>query len=298
MTARLQKVDPGAPPGQAPAMSERVSLGGKTLFITGATRGIGLAIALRAARDGAHIAVVGKTQTPHPDLPGTLDSACADIEAAGGQAIPLLCDVRDEAQVERAVATTVSHFGGIDVLVNNASAIFLAGTVDTPMKRFDLMQQVNVRGTYLSGQKCIPHLARAQNPHILTLSPPLDFRTEHFAPHLAYSLAKFGMSLCALAWAEELRPLGIAANCLWPRTVIDTAAVRNLLGGASVAQHARKADIVADAAFEILSRKAADFSGHFAIDEEILRESGVTNFESYAVTPGAELMTDLFLPKD
>lgn len=277
-------------------MSQRFSLHQKTLFITGATRGIGLAIALAAARHGARIAVIGKTQTPHPRLPGTLDSACEAIRAAGGEALPLLCDIRDEDQVERAVQATVEHFGGIDILVNNASAIYLASTVDTPMKRFDLMHQVNGRGTYLCGQKCIPHLARSENAHILTLSPPLDFRAEHFAPHLAYSLAKYAMSLCTLAWAEELRSQNIAANCLWPRTIIATSAVQNLLGGEEAVARARKADIVADAAVEIFQRDAQSFTGQFVLDEDILRETGVTDFEHYAVQPGAELQDDLFLP--
>lgn len=279
-------------------MSTRVPLRGKTLFITGATRGIGLAIALRAAREGANIAVVGKSKDPHPELPGTLDTACAEIEAAGGRAIPLQCDVRHEEQVEAAVAETVRHFGGLDVLVNNASAIFLAGTVETPMKRFDLMHQVNTRGTYLCGQKCIPHLARSSNPHILTLSPPPEPKAEYFSPHLAYSLAKFGMSFCTLAWAQELAQLGIAANCLWPRTVIDTSAVRNLLGGDPVAERARKPSIVADAAFEILTRSSREFTGQFVTDTQILSEAGVTDWDQYAVTPGAPLLSDFFLPEE
>jgi len=279
-------------------MTTSIPLKGKTLFITGATRGIGLSIALRAAREGARIAVVGKTRDPRPDLPGTLETACAEIEACGGEALPLQCDVRNEEDVERAVEATVSRFGGIDVLVNNASAIFLAGTVGTPMKRFDLMHQVNTRGTYVCGQKCIPHLARSDNPHILTLSPPPDLRPEYFSGHLAYSLAKFGMSLCTLAWATELAPLGIASNCLWPKTIIDTAAVRNLLGGSAVAARGRHPTIVADAAFEILSKPAARFTGQFLIDEEVLRGAGITDFEAYSVTPGATLVPDLFLPQD
>ncbi|HSC88144.1 MAG TPA: NAD(P)-dependent oxidoreductase [Polyangiaceae bacterium] len=278
-------------------MSERHTLRGKSLFISGATRGIGLAIACRAAREGASIAVVGKTVEPRPELPGTLDEACHEIERLGGRALPLACDIRDEAQVESAVARAVAEFGGLDVLVNNASAIFLAGTVDTPMKRFDLMHAVNVRGTYVCGQKCIPHLARSSNPHILTLAPPIDMRPEYFAPHLGYSLAKFGMSLCTLGWARELAPLGIAANCLWPRTAIDTAAVRNLLGGAELAARSRKPSIVADAAFEILSRGSREQTGQFLLDEDVLRQAGVSNFDTYAVTPGAELAADFFLPE-
>jgi len=274
------------------------SLAGRTLFITGATRGIGLAIALRAAKDGANIALLGKTVEPHPTLPGTLDSAAEAVKAAGGQALPIVCDIRSEEQVEAAVARTLERFSGIDVLVNNASAIHLASTTATPMKRFDLMHQVNARGTYLCGQKCIPHLARGQNPHILTLSPPLDLSPDYFGPHLGYSLAKFGMSLCTLGWGHELAPLGIAASSLWPRTIIDTAAVRNLLGGQDAARRGRRPEIVADAAHAILTRPSAGGGGRFLIDEEVLREAGVVNFEPYAVEPGAELLPDLFLPAE
>ncbi len=271
------------------------SLQNKTLFITGATRGIGLSIAKRAARDGANLVLIGKTVDPHPSLPGTLAEAAHAVVQAGGQALPIPCDIRSEEQVERAVAQAIARFSGIDILVNNASAISLTDTQTTTMKRFDLMHQVNARGTYLCGQKCLPYLEKAQNPHILTLSPPLDLRPEFFAPHLAYSLAKFGMSLCTLAWAEELRTRGIAANSLWPRTVIDTAAVRNLLGGETTARRARTPEIVADAAHEILTRPAQEFSGNFALDEDILREAGVTDLTRYQVDPSAELLSDLFL---
>lgn len=267
----------------------------KVLFITGATRGIGLAIAERAARDGARVAVVGKTVEPHPKLPGTVASACEAIERAGGRALPCICDIRFEEQVGAAVEATVKEFGGIDILVNNASAIFLAGTQQTPMKRFDLMHQVNARGTFLCSQACLPWLEKADNPHILTLSPPLDLKPNYFAPHLAYSLAKFGMSLCVLGLSQELRPRKIAVNALWPRTVIATSAVRNLLGGDAVAARARLPTIVADAAYHVLTRPAAELTGQFLIDEDVLREAGITNLEAYAVTPGAELLPDLFV---
>lgn len=271
------------------------SLEGKTLFITGATRGIGLAIGRRAARDGANIVVLGKTQDPHPKLEGTVSSAVAEIEACGGRALGVVCDIREESQVEDAVAQAVKTFGGIDILINNASAIFLADTEKTSMKRYDLMHQVNARGTFLCGQKCIPHLKKSSHGRILTLSPPLTLAPEYFGPHVAYSMAKFGMSLCTLGWAEELKAYSVGVNSLWPRTIIDTAAVRNLLGGAGVAERGRSPEIVADAAYEILLRSAT-YTGQFAIDDEVLKEAGVTDFEKYAVTPGAELLTDLFLP--
>jgi len=273
-----------------------MTLRGKTLLITGGTRGIGLAIALRAARDGAGVAILGKTAEPHPKLPGTVFSAAAEVEAAGGRALAIVGDVRSEASVLDAVARTVAAFGGLDILVNNASAIALTGTLDTELRRYDLMHQVNARGTFLCSKACVPHLKRAGNPHILTLSPPLDLRPKWFAPHPAYTMAKFGMSLCTLAMAEEFRPDGIAVNSLWPLTVIDTAAVRNLLGGEAMARACRRPEMVADAAHAILVRPARDCTGNFFIDEEVLRAEGVDDFTGYAVDPQAQLAADFFLP--
>lgn len=272
-----------------------MTLSGKTLFITGASRGIGRAIALRAARDGANVAVVGKTENPHPKLAGTVPDAVREIEQSGGRALACIADVRFEDQVLAAVEATVREFGGIDILVNNASAISLTPTPATEMKRFDLMHQVNVRGTFLCSKACLPSLARAKNPHILVMSPPLQLKPEYFAPHLAYTLSKFGMSLCVLGLARELAAQGIAVNALWPRTVIATAAVENLLGGAAVSAQARTPAIVADAAHALLTRNSREFTGNFCIDEDILREIGVQDFESYQVTPGASLLPDLFL---
>ena len=270
-------------------------LRGKTLFITGASRGIGLAIALRAARDGANVVVAAKTIEPHPKLPGTIHSAAAAIEAAGGRALAVPVDVRDEAQIHAAVDAAVAAFGGIDILVNNASAISLTGTAQTPMRRFDLMHAVNTRGTFAATQACLPHLSRAANPHVLMLSPPLSLEPRHFAPHLAYTLSKFGMSLCVLGLAAELAPAGIAVNALWPRTTIATAAVRNLLGGDEAVRGSRTADIVADAAHVVFTRPARATTGQFFIDEDLLRETGVTDFSRYAVDPSAPLLPDLFL---
>jgi citronellol/citronellal dehydrogenase len=270
------------------------TLKGKTLFITGASRGIGLAIALRAARDGANVAVVAKTAEPHPRLPGTVHTACEEIEKAGGRALACITDIRQDAQVDAAVHQTIERFGGIDILVNNASAIHLTTTGSTPMKRFDLMHQVNVRGTYLCTAACLPHLRRAANPHVLTLSPPLNVEARWFAPHVAYSLAKFGMSLCVLGHAEELRPDGIAVNALWPKTVIATAAVQNLGGDDSV-NRSRKPEIMADAAHAILTRPSREFSGNFCIDEDVLRAAGIANFDQYGFVPGAHLLPDFFL---
>lgn len=272
------------------------NLRGKTLLISGATRGIGLAIALRAARDGANVVVLGKTKEPHPKLPGTVDSACAEIEQAGGQALGIVCDIRDESQVENAVSAAVARFSGIDILVNNASAIQLTNTASTEMKRYDLMHQVNARGTFVCGQKCLPYLKRSSHAHILTLSPPLDLHPAYFKGHVAYSIAKFGMSLCTLGWAEEFKEFGIAANSLWPRTLIDTSAVRNLLGGPKIAAQGRSPSIVADAAYEIF-RRSPDFSGHFLIDDEVLTQAGCRDLEKYSVTPGAKLLPDLFVPE-
>ncbi|RLB52414.1 MAG: short chain dehydrogenase [Deltaproteobacteria bacterium] len=271
------------------------TLEGKTLFITGASRGIGKAIALRAARDGANIAIAAKTKEPHPKLDGTVYTAAEEIEAAGGKALPCIVDIRYEDQVEAAVAKTVETFGGIDILVNNASAIMLTGTTHTPMKRYDLMHDVNTRGTFLCGQKCIPHLAKADNPHILNLSPPLQMLEKWFAPHVAYTMAKYGMSLCVLGWAGELRDMGIAANTLWPRTTIDTAAVRNLLGGVELANRSRTPEIIADAAHVILTKPAKEFTGNFCIDDETLASVGVTDLSKYAVDPSQELAPDFFV---
>ena len=270
------------------------TLQGKTLFITGATRGIGKAIGLAAARDGANVVVAGKSNVPNPKLPGTIHSAAAEIEAAGGKALALELDVRDESAIPVAMSRAADRFGGIDVLVNNASAIFLAGTAATPAKRWDLMSQVNARGTFLCTQAALPFLGKAANPHVLMLSPPLDLQARWFAPHLAYTIAKFGMSLCVLGMAEEFRPLGIAVNALWPRTVIDTAAL-NLLGGAELARHARRPEIVADAARAILLRDARTATGNFYLDDEVLRAEGVQDLSGYAVVPGATLAPDLFV---
>ena len=267
----------------------------KTLFITGASRGIGKAIALRAAQDGANIVIAAKTAEPHPRLPGTIYTAAEEIVAAGGQALPLVVDIRHEDVVSDAVDKAVNHFGGIDILINNASAIFLAGTVETPMKRFDLMHQVNVRGTYLCSQQCIPHLKKAANPHILNLSPPLNMEARWFAPHVAYTMAKFGMSMCVLGMAEEFKPAGIAVNALWPRTTIATAAIKNLLGGDQVMKHSRKPEIIADAAHWILTRESSSTTGNFFIDDEVLAQAGVTNLDHYAVTPGVDLYPDFFV---
>ncbi len=274
-------------------MIER-SLRGKTLFISGASRGIGKAIALRAARDGANVAIAAKTIEPHPRLPGTIHTAAQEVEAAGGRALPLQVDIRDEAQVQAAVARTAEKFGGLDILVNNASAIHLAGTLDTPMKRFDLMFGINVRGTFACSQAAIPHLRGAANPHILNLSPPLNLDPRWFRDHCAYTMSKYGMSLCVLGMAAELAPEGIAVNALWPRTVIATAALA-MLGGVAPPEHCRRPEIVADAAHAVLCRPSRSTSGNFFLDEDVLREEGVTDFSGYAVQPGAPLLPDLFL---
>jgi citronellol/citronellal dehydrogenase len=270
------------------------SLRGRTVLVTGASRGIGKAIGLAVAREGANVVVAAKSSVPNPKLPGTIHTAAAEIEAAGGRALAVACDVRDDAQIAAAVRGAVDRFGGIDVLVNNASAIFLAGTAETPMKRFDLMHQVNVRGTFAVTQACLPWLLRAENPHVLVLSPPLSLAPRWFGAHLAYTLAKYGMSMCVLGLAEELRDRGVAVNALWPRTVIATSAL-NLLGGEALARRGRTPEIVADAAVAILRRDARACTGNFFLDEEVLRAEGVTDLSRYAVEPGAELATDLFL---
>ncbi|HEX7184868.1 MAG TPA: NAD(P)-dependent oxidoreductase [Thermoanaerobaculia bacterium] len=269
-------------------------LRGRTLFITGASRGIGKAIALRAAADGANVVIAAKTTEPHSKLPGTIYTAAEEIEQAGGKALPLPVDIRDEEQVQKAVEQAVQTFGGIDVLVNNASAINLTPTLQTPMKRFDLMWGVNARGTFACSQACIPYLRKSPNPHILTLSPPLNLDPKWFKNHVAYTISKYGMSLCVLGMAEEFRADGIAVNALWPRTVIATAALA-MLGGMAPPERCRKPEIVADAAHVLLTRDSRCCTGNFYIDEDVLREAGVTDFERYAVQPGGPLMPDLFL---
>jgi citronellol/citronellal dehydrogenase len=272
------------------------SLQGKTLFITGASRGIGLAIALRAAKDGANIAIAAKTTEPHPKLAGTIYTAAEAIEKAGGKALPIVVDVREEAVVEAAVQKTVETFGSLDILVNNASAISLTGTLETPMKRYDLMHQINTRGTYLCSQKCLPHLLKAQNPHILNLSPPLSMEERWFSPHVAYTMAKFGMSMCVLGMAGEFRKKGVAVNALWPRTAIDTDAM-NVITGPELRKKCRKVEIMADAAHVILTRPSRDCTGNFFIDDEVLRGAGLTDLARYRHPGTAEtdLIPDFFV---
>jgi citronellol/citronellal dehydrogenase len=269
-------------------------LRGKTLFITGASRGIGKAIALRAAADGANVVIAAKTAEEHPKLPGTIHSAAAEVEAAGGRALPLQVDIRDEEQVQRAVEQAAATFGGIDILVNNASAINLTPTLATAMKRFDLMWSVNARGTFACSQACIPYLKKAANPHILALSPPLNLDPKWFAPHVAYTISKYGMSLCVLGMAAELRGDGIAVNALWPRTVIATAALA-MLGESVKPENCRRPEIMADAAHAVLTRDSRTTTGNFFLDDEVLAEAGVTDLDRYAVKPGAWLQPDLFL---
>jgi len=273
-----------------------MTLAKKTLFITGASRGIGLAIALKAARDGANIAIAAKTVAPHPKLEGTIYSAAEQIEAEGGKALPIPCDVRDEEQVKSAIKQAAQRFGGIDIVVNNASAIQLTRTPETEMKRFDLMQQVNARATFMVSKYAIPYLENAKNPHILMLSPPLDMQEKWFAPHLAYTLSKFGMSLIVLGLAGELRDKKIAVNALWPRTTIATAAIKNLLGGDEMMRASRSPQIMADAAYAIFMKSAASFTGNFLIDDTFLTSEGVTNFEKYAMEAGVPLHPDFFVP--
>jgi citronellol/citronellal dehydrogenase len=268
-------------------------LKGKTLLITGASRGIGLAIALRAARDGANIVVAAKTVTPSPKLPGTIYAAAEAIEAAGGNALAVEVDIRDEGQVHAAVEKAAQHFGGIDILVNNASAISLTGTAETTLKRFDLMMGVNVRGTFVCSQACLPYLVRAANPQILTLSPPLNMQAKWFGAHVAYTMAKYGMSMCVLGMAEEFRPLGIGVNALWPRTIIATAALQVIPGAHP--ERGRTPEIVADAAHWILTQDSRSSTGNFFIDDEVLARAGVTDLSGYAMTPGEPLQMDFFL---
>ena len=269
-------------------------LQGKTLFITGGSRGIGLAIAKRAAADGANIVIAAKTSEPHPKLEGTIHTAAAEIEAAGGQALPVACDIRDDDAVQAAVEQGAGHFGGIDIVVNNASAIALLDTEQISMKLFDLMQQVNSRGTFLVSKTCLPWLKKAENPHILALSPPLNMLEKWFAPHVAYTMAKFGMSMCVLGMAGEFREQGIAVNALWPRTTIATAAVE-MLGGEELLMHSRKPEIMADAAYVILTKPSREFTGNFCIDDTVIEGEGISDLSAYSVSPGAELAPDFFV---
>jgi len=267
---------------------------GKTVFITGASRGIGKAIGLRLAREGANIVIAAKTAEPHPKLPGTIFTAAEEMEAAGGKALPLVVDVRQEDMVQAAMQQAVDQFGGLDILVNNASAIQLTNTLQTPLKRFDLMHQVNYRGTFLSSQKAIPYLLKADNPHILNLAPPLSLDAKWFAPHLPYTMAKFGMSFCTLAMSQEFQKQGLAVNSIWPRTAIATAAI-NMLGGEQMMKASRKPEIMADAAYYILRRPSRTCTGNFFIDDDVLASEGITDLDAYAVTPGAKLMPDFFV---
>jgi citronellol/citronellal dehydrogenase len=275
------------------------TLKGKTLFITGGSRGIGLAIAKRAARDGANVAIAAKTAEPHPKLEGTIHTAAKEIQDAGGIALPIVCDIRDDEQVQRAVDQTVSKFGGIDICVNNASAISLTNTEATDMKRFDLMMGINTRGTFLVSKTCLPHLKKSANPHILMMSPPLDMHPKWFGGHVAYTIAKYGMSLCVLGMAEEFRQDGVAVNALWPRTTIATAAIKNVLGGGKLMRMSRTAEILADAAHLIFSQPAKTFTGNFLIDDTFLHDAGgITDFEGYRVDKAMPLAPDFFVPAD
>ena len=270
----------------------------KTLFVSGASRGIGLAIAKRAAKDGANIILAAKTAEPHPKLPGTIYTAADEIIEEGGQALPVICDIRDEENVRDAVNKGLDHFGGIDICVNNASAIQLTGTLQTDMKRYDLMNQINARGTFLVSKVCLPHLLKSDNPHILNLSPPLDMDPKWFGPHVAYTMAKFGMSLCVLGMAEEFKEDGVAVNALWPRTAVATAAIKNALGGESIMNISRSPEIMADAAYVILTKDSKEFTGNFCIDDNLLADNGVTDFSQYAEVPFSELAPDFFVPDD
>lgn len=274
-----------------------MSLKGKTIFITGASRGIGLAIGERCARDGANIVIAAKSDTPDPRLEGTIHTAAETIEKAGGQALAVKCDIRHEEEVEAAVAAAVDRFGGIDAVINNASAIFPRGTADTPMKRYDLMHQVNGRGTFLTTQKCLPHLMKAENPHIIALAPPLDMRGLWFGPHVAYTSAKYQMSLCILGWGEEFKGK-IGANAIWPRTAVATAAISNVLAGEEAMKNCRKPEILADTAYAVLNKPAAEFTGNFIIDDTFLWEEGERDLDKYSYDPQIELLPDFFVPED
>jgi citronellol/citronellal dehydrogenase len=271
------------------------SLAGKTIFISGASRGIGLAIALRAARDGANVALIAKTGEPHPKLQGTVYTAAEEIEAAGGSALPIVGDIRDEGQVAAAVAQAVERFGGIDVCINNASAINLAGTEQLDVKRYDLMQSINTRGTFVVTKHCVPHLKRAENPHVLTLSPPISLEPRWLGPHIGYTIAKYGMSLCALGFAAEFAADGIASNALWPKTLIATAAVQNLLGGDTAMQRSRKPELYADAAYAVITKPSREYTGRTLLCEDVLLEEGVTDLDQYSYVPGADLQVDLYV---
>jgi citronellol/citronellal dehydrogenase len=275
-----------------------ISLKGKTLFVSGASRGIGLAIAKRAAEDGANIILAAKTAEEHPKLPGTIYTAANEIIESGGKALPIVCDIRDEEQVRQAVNSGVEEFGGIDICVNNASAIQLTNTLQTDMKRYDLMHQVNSRGTFLVSKACLPHLLKSDNPHILNLSPPLDMNPKWFGPHVAYTMAKYGMSLCVLGMAEEFKEQGVAVNALWPRTAIATAAIKNALGGDAIMNISRFPEIMGDAAYTILTKPSKEFTGNFCIDDTVLADNGVTDFSVYADVPFDQLAPDFFVPED
>ena len=275
-----------------------MSLKDKVIFISGGSRGIGLAMAKKAASDGAKIVIAAKTTEPHPKLPGTIFTAADEIVQAGGDALPVVCDIRDEDNVRDVINQAVEHFGGIDICINNASAIQLTNVTDTAMKRYDLMHQINGRGTYMVSKYCLPHLKNSENPHILNLSPPLDMSAKWFAGTVAYTMAKYTMSMCVLGMAEEFKEFGIAVNALWPRTAIATAAVQNHLGGDEIMRLSRNVDIMADASYEILTKDAKSFTGNFCIDDLVLHSAGITDFTKYADVPFAELMPDFFVPDD
>ena len=275
-----------------------INLKGKTLFVSGASRGIGLAIAKRAAQDGANIILAAKTAEEHPKLPGTIYTAADEVMESGGQALPIICDIRDEEQVRQAINSGVQEFGGIDICINNASAIQLTNTLQTDMKRYDLMHQINSRGTFLVSKACLPHLLKSDNPHILNLSPPLDMNPKWFGPHVAYTMAKYGMSLCVLGMSEEFKEQGVAVNALWPRTAIATAAIKNALGGDAIMSISRFPEIMGDAAYTILTKPSKEFTGNFCIDDTVLADNGVTDFSVYAEVPFDQLAPDFFVPED